>query len=78
MFFTAGINANGSLIRLARDILESIGLIRCIDRNFIFQWIGRTVTVYLPPHEHRDNLNGGFAFACYHPSTGLPQQPWAQ
>lgn len=29
-------------------------------------------------HDHRDNFNGGFAFACYHPGTGLPQQPWAQ
>jgi hypothetical protein len=31
---------------------------------------------FLRPHDHRDNFNGGFAFACYHPGTGLPQQPW--
>jgi hypothetical protein len=29
-------------------------------------------------HDHRDNVSGaGFAFAVYHPGTGLPQQPWA-
>ena len=28
-------------------------------------------------HDHRDNFNGGFAFAVYHPGTALPQQPWA-
>lgn len=30
----------------------------------------------LPIHDHRDNCNGGFAFAVYHPGTSLPQQPW--
>lgn len=30
----------------------------------------------LPIHDHRDNFNGGFAFAVYHPGTSLPQQPW--
>ncbi len=29
------------------------------------------------PHDHRDNFNGGFAFAVYHPGTSLPQMPWA-
>lgn len=34
--------------------------------------------VGLGPHDHRDNVTGGgFAFAVYHPGTGLPQQPWA-
>jgi hypothetical protein len=29
-------------------------------------------------HDHRDAVTGGgFAFAVYHPGTGLPQQPWA-
>lgn len=28
-------------------------------------------------HDHRDNNNGGFAFAVFHPGTALPQQPWA-
>lgn len=31
----------------------------------------------LPLHDHRDNTNGGFAFAVYHPGTSLPQKPWA-
>lgn len=30
----------------------------------------------LPIHDHRDNLNGGFAFSVYHPGSDLPQQPW--
>ena len=28
-------------------------------------------------HNHVDNFSGGLAFACYHPGTTLPQQPWA-
>lgn len=29
-------------------------------------------------HDHRDPVTGcGFAFAVFHPGTGLPQQPWA-
>ena len=32
---------------------------------------------YLHPHDHRDNFNGGFAFAVYHPGTALPHMPWA-
>lgn len=28
------------------------------------------------PHDHRDNANGGFAFAIYHPGTAVPQQVW--
>lgn len=31
----------------------------------------------VPLHDHRDNLNGGFAFSCYHPGTSLPQVPFA-
>jgi hypothetical protein len=31
----------------------------------------------LPPHDHRDNFNGGFAFAVFHPGTQVPQQPWS-
>ena len=30
----------------------------------------------VPVHDHRDNFNGGFAFACYHPGTAIPMQPW--
>jgi hypothetical protein len=30
----------------------------------------------MPIHDHRDNYNGGFAFAVFHPGTALPQQPW--
>lgn len=32
----------------------------------------------LPPHDHRDNLQGGgYAFSVYHPGSSLPQLPWA-
>ena len=29
-------------------------------------------------HDHRDNKNGGFAFAVFHPATQVPQMPWEQ
>ena len=29
-------------------------------------------------HDHRDNAHGGFAFAVYHPSTGIPQMGWEE
>jgi hypothetical protein len=44
--------------------------------SYLFQWVGPRDAGYLPPHDHRDNFNGGFAFASYHPGTALPQQPW--
>ncbi|MEM8738256.1 MAG: hypothetical protein AAGG38_07235 [Planctomycetota bacterium] len=31
----------------------------------------------VPPHDHRDNFAGGFAFSVYHPGSALPQMPWA-
>jgi len=31
----------------------------------------------LPIHDHRDNAHGGMAFACYHPGTAIPQQPYS-
>jgi len=30
------------------------------------------------PHDHRDNNNGGFAFAVFHPGTSVPQQIWEE
>lgn len=30
----------------------------------------------LQVHQHTNSFNGGLAFACYHPGTSLPQQPW--
>jgi hypothetical protein len=43
---------------------------------FAFNFSPFYVQPYLPIHDHRDNNNGGFAFAIYHPGTGLPQMPW--
>lgn len=31
---------------------------------------------HVPIHDHRSNLHGGFAYACFHPGSGLPGQPW--
>jgi hypothetical protein len=31
----------------------------------------------LPPHDHRDNFNGGFSFSTFHPGSSVPQMPWA-
>ena len=46
--------------------------------RFAFSHTPRIVETHLPIHDHRDNVTGGgFAFAVYHPGTGLPQQPWA-
>ena len=28
------------------------------------------------PPDHRDNNNGGYCFAIFHPGTNLPQLPW--
>lgn len=44
---------------------------------FLFNYQVMDSNLPITPHDHRDNFNGGFAFACYHPGTGLPQQPWA-
>jgi hypothetical protein len=44
---------------------------------YVFQFQSPDGQSSLPIHDHRDNFNGGFAFATYHPGTALPQQPWA-
>lgn len=44
---------------------------------YVFQYQSADGQSSLPIHDHRDNFNGGFAFATYHPGTALPQQPWA-
>jgi hypothetical protein len=31
----------------------------------------------LPPHDHRDNFNGGFSFSYFHPGTAIPQAPFS-
>ncbi len=31
----------------------------------------------MPPHDHRDNANGGFAFGIWHPGTMIPSMPWS-
>jgi hypothetical protein len=44
------------------------------DPTYVFIHNLEPVDNGLPIHDHRDNYNGGFAFAVYHPGTGLPQQ----
>lgn len=43
---------------------------------FGFNFTRFYVQPFLPVHTHVDNSQGGFAFAVYHPGTGLPQAPW--
>ncbi len=44
---------------------------------FLFQYIAVPPQPdFTPIHDHRDNFNGGFAFAVYAPGTSLPQQKW--
>jgi hypothetical protein len=42
-----------------------------------FSFIVPQVSTVIPPPDHRDNFNGGFAFSVYHPGTSLPQQPFS-
>lgn len=44
---------------------------------YVFSYTPMVLRSFLPLHDHRDNFNGGFAFAVYHPGTALPQRPWA-
>jgi len=37
---------------------------------------GGLIPGVLGVHDHRDNQNGGLAFACFHPATSLPQAAW--
>lgn len=56
---------------------EFIGYDADEEPAYLFQWAPPPEPNALPPHDHRDNLNGGFAFSTYHPGTSLPQMPWA-
>jgi hypothetical protein len=78
-FYEAGIEANGN-----RDI--GFGTIVWMtfagyDTNdnpvFLFSHQTPDLNQPLRPHDHRDNNNGGFAFATFHPGTSLPSMPWA-
>lgn len=44
---------------------------------FVFLYLVDLKPPEFPPHDHRDNSQGGFAFAVYHPGTSVPQMPWA-
>lgn len=43
---------------------------------YAFQYAMQPADPVLPLHDHRDQFNGGFAFAVYHPGTQLPQKAW--
>jgi hypothetical protein len=46
--------------------------------QYVFNYPLPPLPTSLPIHDYRDNITGGrFAFATYHPGTGLPQQPWS-
>jgi hypothetical protein len=44
---------------------------------YAFQFIIPQTSGVIPPHDHRDQFNGGFSFAVYAPGTSLPQQRWS-
>jgi hypothetical protein len=44
---------------------------------FVFSYTPAPTDVGMPIHDHRDNLNGGLAFAVLHPGTLLPQSQYA-
>lgn len=58
--------------------LRFIGYDRQEKPVYVFQYNAAHPDAGLVPiHDHRDNITGGgFAFATYHPGTGLPQQAW--
>jgi hypothetical protein len=43
---------------------------------YVFSYSNQQQQTYLPIHDHRDALNGGFSFAVYSPGTSLPQSQW--
>lgn len=47
------------------------------DPVFVFQYESFNYDIPLPPHDHTDANSGSFAFCCFYPGTGLPQQNWA-
>lgn len=61
----------GAIVKLSFSGYNADG-----DATFLFQWQGLPPDNFVPIHDHRDNFNGGFAFAVYHPGTSLPQQKW--
>ena len=56
--------------------LEFIGYDRAGEPAYVFTHGKAMEPQGVPIHDHRDNFNGGFAFATYHPGTALPQQPF--
>jgi hypothetical protein len=62
----------GTIVRL-----EFIGFDRAGEPAYAFNYGKALEPDDVPIHDHRDNFNGGFAFATYHPGMALPQQPFA-
>lgn len=78
-FDAAGREANGNVsvppfmvVRMTFAGYDAAG-----EPVFVFFWPPQDYQGGLPPHDHRDNLNGGFAFGVMHPGTGIPQMPYA-
>lgn len=44
---------------------------------FVFFYPKTQQDAGLPVHDHRDNLNGGFAFSVFAPGTAIPQHNYA-
>lgn len=58
-------------------LLHFAGYDRAGEPQYVFQFHAPRVQAGgLPIHDHRDNFAGGFSYACYHPGTSLPAQPF--
>lgn len=61
----------GAIVRLALAAITPEGL-----PLYSFQYGQRQGGRMVPIHDHRDNFNGGFAFAVFSPGTALPTRSW--
>jgi hypothetical protein len=76
--FAREANGNPGVPPYTVALMQFVGYDADGEPAYMFQCsIGTPQDWVLPPHDHRDNYNGWFAFSVYHPGTALPQQPWA-
>jgi hypothetical protein len=70
-------NNNRSIPTATVVKLEFVGYDKDGEPLYVFNYGAAQQDAGLPIHDHRDNFNGGLAFATYHPGTALPQMPWS-